>query len=207
MEGFMKSTVCHLGGSEKEIKQILKEAEKTAAYVGLRKHETLQLCLLAEELTGILRGVIKDFEADFWIEEENGKIRLNLASEVRLEREKKEKLLSISTSGKNEADKGIMGKIGRLFETYMDNCDEVGTYCAQAGITIPSMEMMDSGSMMTFGGYGMWSLQEYKNYVQTEKKEEAWDELECSIVAKLADDVTVSIRNQKVHLTVIKVFQ
>lgn len=201
----MKSTVCHLDGSRRELGQALKETEKTAAYAGLGKRETLQLRLLAEELTGIFKGVAGDFAADFWVEEEKGIFRLNLASVVRLGREKKEKLISLSSSGKNEADKGFMGKLGRLFEAYADNCDEVGEYCAQAGIMLPGMQL-GSGDIMTMNSYTIWSLSDYKDSVVSEKKEEEWDELECSIVAKLADDVTVSVRNQKVHLTVTKKF-
>ena len=45
----------------------------------------------------------------------------------------------------------------------------------------------------------------HKSNILSGHKEE-WDELERSIVANLADDVTVGVRNQKVRLTVIKTF-
>ena len=201
----MKSTVCHFDGSNEALENILSETERTAAYANLGKKEALQLRLLAEELTGILRGVACDFEADFWIEEEDGTFRLNLSADTRLDREKKDKLISFSSRGENEADRGIMGKIAGIFELYMDSYDEVGTYCAESGIVLPSMQMMDSGNMMLNGDCQIWSLQNYKSNILSGHKEE-WDELERSIVANLADDVTVGVRNQKVRLTVIKTF-
>ncbi len=37
-----------------------------------------------------------------------------------------------------------------------------------------------------------------------EKALQAWDELEKSVVAHVADDVKVSIRNQQVEMTIVK---
>ena len=68
-----------------------------------------------------------------------------------------------------------------------------------------------------FIGYGMinetpvigepfvWSLQNYKNSLEatSDKKQEAWDELERSIVASIANDVIVGVKKDSVDLTII----
>ncbi len=51
-------------------------------------------------------------------------------------------------------------------------------------------------------------MQKYKNDVEAEKNDdpEAWDELEKSIIANLADDVKVGVLKDKIELVVIKKF-
>lgn len=200
----MKSTVCYLDGSGREMDHVLREVEKTAVYTELGKHETVQLRLLAEEMTGIIRGLTNKFEAEFWVEEHKGTFYLNLASELCLDREKKEKLISVSSSKKNSVKKGIMGKIGQLFEAFIESRGEIEAACKKSGMMSPGLKAMRGQSNLPPGGEKCWSFTEYKKHL--DKKEDVWDELECSIVAKLADDVVVSIWDEKVHLTIIKTF-
>ena len=53
-----------------------------------------------------------------------------------------------------------------------------------------------------------WSLLQYRSMVEKEKQqkkaEEAWDELEKSVVANIADDVRVGVRGDIVEMTIIK---
>jgi uncharacterized OB-fold protein len=52
-----------------------------------------------------------------------------------------------------------------------------------------------------------WSLYNYKTAVaEKEKEKDAYAELERSIVAKLADDITVGVRGKKVEIVVKKSF-
>ena len=51
---------------------------------------------------------------------------------------------------------------------------------------------------------GAWSLLSYKDRARTDAA--AWDELEKSVIAHAADDVTVGIIGRQVHITVIKRF-
>ena len=56
-----------------------------------------------------------------------------------------------------------------------------------------------------------WSMQKYKATVEQEKSEDAaaqeeWDELEKSIVANIADEITIAIRGSEVEMTVYKKF-
>ena len=54
-----------------------------------------------------------------------------------------------------------------------------------------------------------WSLMRYRDEVykrcrDDQQAAEAWDELEKSVVAKVADDVKVSIRGRTVEMTIVK---
>ena len=202
----MKSKVCHLISSASPITQILSEAEKTAAYAGLEKHGTLQLRLLAEEMTGILRGIAGNFSADFWIEESNKKFQLHLSADVRLNREKKDQLIAVSSSGKNDAYHGISGKIGRIFEAYMDRYDDISQYCSENGIDLSRTDMLTGGASLQPDGFLMWSLGQYRETVKEQQVPEQWDELEHSIVASIADDITVRLKNGKSEIIITKRF-
>ncbi len=69
--------------------------------------------------------------------------------------------------------------------------------------------------MMNLGVTGstaacVWSMQQYKTQMEAildlPEAREAWDELEKSIVAKLADEVSVFIRGGGVELVIDKAF-
>ena len=51
----------------------------------------------------------------------------------------------------------------------------------------------------------MWSLSKYKSALDA-KDAEKWDELEKSVVAKIADEVKIAIRGSKVEMLVYKDF-
>lgn len=186
------------------------EVEKFARYHGLSRKETLRLRLLAEEMFGMVQGIVGDFGAFFWLEGEKKKTALHLEAYVDMNMDKKEELLSVSSSGKNMAAKGVMGKLRDLMESYLLNYEDVSRYAADSGI---NMFPYDDYGMMYAGmdwNSHYWSLERYKNGVEEHMGEEpaaqAWDELEKSIVGKLADDVLVGIRSDKVELVIKKDF-
>ena len=54
---------------------------------------------------------------------------------------------------------------------------------------------------------GEWSLVRMHNQLAREKKAAKWDELEASVLLRLADDVRVGLRYDKVAITVYKTFR
>ena len=48
--------------------QALEECDRFAAYTGLDKRSALHVRLLAEEALGMVRGIVGNFQADFWLE-------------------------------------------------------------------------------------------------------------------------------------------
>ena len=126
---------------------------------------------------------------------------------------KRQDLLSVSTSGKNEAARGIMGKIRELFEVGVQNYQEINKlqmdYGVNNSLAYGSMGIDPSNAMSQ--AVFTWSLQQYRTSVSdsmsdSEAAEEAWDELEKSIVANIADDIKVGIKQDVVEMTIYKKF-
>jgi hypothetical protein len=193
--------------------QALEECDRFAAYTGLDKRSALHVRLLAEEALGMVRGIVGQFQADFWLEtaKKKGKslCRICVKADAEVDYERRKELLQVSTSGRNSAAVGVMGKIRELIELGLQGYDEASRYQAQQGFGMAdyaSMGMMEQG-VMTDAFY--WSLDLYKVQVAEMDKdsaeaEEAWDELEKSVVAKLADEVRVGIRDGQVELNIEK---
>ena len=204
----MKSNICKLNEDLSCLKTVLAEVEKVTTYNALEAKKALRLRLLAEELCGMLPGLTKNFSGEFWAENDGAHYKLHVelkADEMNLDL--RDELISVSKSGKNAAAKGIMGKIRAVAETMLLAAFDPTLH------TIPAGEFYDGhGYNMGFGyidptisyetGYAyLWSLFSYKAAVK-EKEEDAFAELERSIVAKLADDIIVGVRGKNVEIVV-----
>lgn len=188
----MKTDVIVIYSDGSQMEEALLQAEKTAQYKGLSKKAALHLRLLTEEMLGMMRSITGNVKGRFWIEDEKGTFQLHLKVKTYVDFDKREQLLAASTSGKNEAARGIMGKI----RTFFDPLD---------GMTVPFNSSPDG----TSPDY-TWSMRAYEQSVQNQLDkqeagaEEAWDELEKSVVNHLADDVKVSIQGRDVEMIIIK---
>ena len=207
----MKSNICKLNKDLTCLNSVLAEVEKVTAYNGLEDKKALRLRLLAEELCGMLPGLVENFSGKFWAENDGNDYELHVelkASDMSLDL--RDELVSVSKSGKNAAAKGVMGKIRAIAETML-------LAASDPTITLPAGAYYDHyGYNMGFGyieptmametGYiYSWSLCTYKSAVE-ENEEEAYAELERSIVAKLADDIIVGVRGNNVEIIVKKSF-
>lgn len=194
--------------------EALEEASKFASYSGLDKKSALRVRLLAEETLGMVSAITGDFNADFWIESDKKcAVRIRVEALTDMDFKKKQDLINASTKKKNEAAKGFMGKIRQIIENGLYSIDEVGSLQAEYGtgsVMYANMGMceIDPGSAIHSMNY-MWSLENYRNSVQNASEtnlavKEAWDELEKSIVASIADDVRVGVSGNKVELFIEK---
>ena len=208
----MKSNICKLNKDLTCLEAVLAEVEKVTTYNALEDKKALRLRLLAEELCGMLPGLIENFSGAFWAENEGDNYELHVelkADDMSIDL--RDELISVSKSGKNVAAKGIMGKIRAVAETMLlaafdpDLAPMVAPgefydyhgYNMGFGYIVPEMEA-------ELGGIYTWSLFDYKTAV--EDKEDEYAELERSIVAKLADDIIVGIRGKNVEIVVKKSF-
>ena len=207
----MKSNICKLNEDLTCLEAVLDEVEKVTAYNGLEDKKALRLRLLAEELCGMLPGLIENFSGEFWAENSGDDYELHVDLKADdMDIDLRDELISVSKSGKNAAAKGVMGKIRAVAETMLLAASD-STY------SVPCREYYDyHGYNMGFGyidptiavetGYiYSWSLFNYKTVVE-EKEEDAYAELERSIVAKLADDIIVGVRGKNVEIVVKKSF-
>ena len=194
----MRSDTIKVSSRGDGLEAALNEAEKTAVYNGLDPKSTLHLRLLAEEAMGLMRSITRDAEGLFWIETEGGEFKIHLKTETIMDIEQREKLIAASASGKNEAARGIMGKIREFFEP-------------AEGMPLffdPSMSFIPMGAYTNL----TWSLDDYREQVRKAMGEdgegaaEAWDELEKSVISHVADDIKVSIAGRDAEMVIFKRF-
>ena len=198
----MKSNVCKIENGTRDLDAILKESEKVAEYNGLTHKQTLQLRLLCEELDGMLPYIIDDFEGDFWIDSEKGECKINVSIKIPdFNIEKKDELISVAKSKKNAAAVGIVGKIRNTIEDFFLNEDAMAAF----GATSNAVYLPTGFSEDTDYTY-LWSLDQYRTEVKKEVKPEAWDELEKSVIANVADDVIVGVKGKRADIIIVKNF-
>jgi hypothetical protein len=204
----MKTKVTTVKSSGEGIAEALRQTELVAKSYDLSSKETLQLRLLAEEMTGMLSAIAGDVTADYWLEEENGRFSLHLSADTKMYIDKRNQLIALSTSGKNEASTGFMGKIRSLLDTLATPESEGLPSSLDLGMS----PVMDGGNAnWMWHSMATWSMEAYKEALEKRKEteeeaKEAWDELEKSIVANLADEVKVAVRGDNVELVIDKSF-
>ena len=207
----MKSNICKLNENLTCLEAVLSEVEKVTKYNGLEDKKALRLRLLSEELCGMLPGLIENFSGEFWAENDGDDYELHVklkADDMNLDL--REEILSVSKSGKNAAAKGVMGKIRAVAETMLLAASDptlsvpAGEYCDYCGYNM-GFGYIDPAISSRTGYVYAWSLYNYKTAVE-KKEEDAYAELERSIVAKLADDIVVGVRGKNVEIVVKKSF-
>lgn len=196
----MKSNIIKLTSSMEKSEEVFDEVQKCAVYADLSNKDALHLRLLAEELVGMIREVLADYEATMWVENEKKVFTIHLVAKARLGSQRKEQMLSLSKDGKNLATKGIMGKIRRVMEIcILADGDDYSMYMDSYA---PFASGIESSGM---NYVSLWSLNQYRNAASSQSEE--WDELEKSIVAKIADDVSVGVQNGKAEVIITKDFR
>lgn len=181
--------------------------EKTGAYCGLDHKSTLRLRLLSEELIGLMHSFADDLLGEFWLEAKNDMVEVHLKTSIPMDLKTRNEILSVSTSGKNAAAKGFMGSIREMI-SLMTLPDDPET----KAMTEEAMGMMTMGCQLgTHANNYSWALSTYVASIESESEkrkeaQEAKDDLERSIVANLADDVTVHIIGSDVEITIYKTF-
>lgn len=202
MECYMKSNVCKIDNGTRDLAAILKESERVAEYNGLGHKQTLQLRLLCEEIDGMLPNIIDNFEGKLWIDFADGVCKVNVSIQIpEFNADKKEELIGIAKNQQNAAAVGIVGKIRNAIENFFLDEQKTGALAWSAG----SFGLGTGYSEGVNYAY-LWRLEEYRNSVKKEEQAEAWDELEKSVIASVADDVVVGVKGNCAEIVIIKKF-
>ena len=198
----MKTDVLAVSSKGNAIETALKQADFVAEYKGLSPKGALHLRLLTEEMMGMMRSITGETQGEFWIEDDQDLFQLHLRVVTPMDSVKREQLLSASTSGKNESARGLMGRLRNFFDIGAD--EDVASV---SGPLFSGMyEETASTSMLDYE----WSMMRYEEQLSSKIRQddseakEAWDELEKSVVAHVADDIKVGIRGRTVELTILK---
>ena len=196
----MKTERISINNRELGMTVALSMTEKLGAEQGLERKQILHLRLLAEELFSMLRSLTGEVDAEYWLEYEGKRFDIHMKSDVVLTDELRQQFLSASTSGENAAAKGVMGKLRVMI--------------AEALVTRPSVPAFSLGlvsaasptAQVAGANAYQWSMEKYKAEVKKQEDAESWDELEKSIVANIADEVSVRIIGANVEIIVTKAF-
>lgn len=192
----MKTDVIVVTNEERGMEAALNQVDKIAEYKELSGKNALHLRLLAEEMMAMMRSITGKAEGEFWMEDKDGVYELHLKVQKLMDSRQREQLIASSTSGRNEATRGFMGKIRALFDMPSDVPVFQGSF-------LPGIAPQTQGDLL-------WSMEDYRLQLQQyrdqnrEDAREAWDELEKSVVAHVADDVKVSVRGREAEMTIIK---
>lgn len=196
----MKSDVCKLTNSVSDLNDVFVQVEKSSVYAGLDLKQSQRLRLLSEELVDMLPELLSYASGDFWVEAEGSSFELHVSLvPEKLSSDVRDKLLSVSSTGKNSAAVGILNKIRIAAEILISDYAE-----ASAAAPI-NLDFFNMGISQDYGLYtSAWTLNSYRQ--EAKKNNEDWDELEKSIIANLADDVLVGIKGNRVDIVAKKKF-
>ena len=191
----MKTDIIMISSEGNNMEAALSQIDKISVYKQLSSKSTITLRLLTEEVLAMMRAIAGNVNGEFWVEDQDGVYELHLFVRTLVDDKIREQLLAASSSGKNEATRGFMGKICSFFEP------SFGVPMFSAGFAGGVPQMHESYT---------WSMEDYRDQLRQHREmeqrrsQEEWDELERSVVAKVADDVKVSIRGRNVEMTIIK---
>ena len=208
----MQTNRIAITSDEDRLRAALDMTEDLGSKNGLNKKEKLHLRLLAEELIGMMRGVTEDASAVYWIEQDGRQYILHLETDVDLNRKMREQILAVSSTGENAAAKGFMGKLKDMIAAAFLP-DEHGAN-RFSGLSLGLMSMASNSSpqaQQASVNALNWSMQRYKSAIEidapgAEDIEEKRYELEHSIVASIADEVTASVKGSHVEVAIHKAF-
>lgn len=183
--------------------------ENFAWQMKLDKRDTLRLDLLVEETLGMIKTMLDDFYGQIWFVGDDKRCEIHFEATANMDADKKQELLSVSSTGKNASAKGFMAKLGEVvsgaLHGFGQTINAYGQETIQYGIVHMPTTMSPSMDMMP-----IWTLSAYRDNLHqaigNSEADEAWDELEKSIVARLADDVVVGVKGDCIQLVITKAF-
>jgi hypothetical protein len=177
------------------IEQILSETKRLGEFCNLPPVASDKLRLLAEEMLSLTVRLFDNLEYEFFVENEGCRFTLNLSAKTLVSPQQKEKLLSLTRNGENEATKGIFGKISTIFENLLTGSAEYTPVVRAYYPDIPHLYGMDMSAY--------FSLSAFQGERPYKPDDEQWDGLEKSIIATLAKEMVIGVRNNKVEMIAV----
>ena len=196
----MRTDVYEITGKQTDITTIQEGIRKMAAYNSLPEKDSKKLELFAEELLGLEKGILGFQTGELYLENNGNDYHIFLHANLKLDINTQENFINMSKNQKNESYKGFLGKIRLVTDTflYTPTGAELDEYNAYAVNSINVSSFSPANYEMT------WMFSKYKDDITEDSPE--WDELEHSVLAKMADDIVVGARNNSVDIIVTKSF-
>lgn len=188
----------------------IQTTEKFAAYYGITGRNAMHLRLLTEETISMVNGILDEFCGTFWIESEKTKqglvCRICLSADKQANQMQETQILSVSSSGRNENARGVMGRIREMIRRSL----QMPTDADEKFLQDMSDAWLGTGSSgFSAADSNYWSLQIYRKNLSSKKEmqKDEWDELEKSIIAKLADEVKVWLNSDSTTVVIEKIIE
>lgn len=197
----MITNTCVLKGNDEDLKKVLEEVDFAAASNQLTHKQAIRLRLLAEEMIGIEKGILGFVRGEFYMENDQKEYKLHLDAQLYLEFSEREAFVNVSSGKRNEAYKGFKGKLLQVIDSMTG-----ANAAADGGIPPIASGYMENDIITGFqsNGLDLWQLTRYEE--ESRNNREIWDEMEKSIVARLADEILIGFRDGRLTMTVIKAF-
>ena len=185
---WISNTVCR----SSDVYQIMKEfAEKN----GISGRDYFHLGLLTEETLGMASQILHVYDGELWVEDTADGYEIILEAAVH----------ENGTTAPAASPEGFMAKIAEMMNcSYMfENITEMPEELAGMLPDFMSYGIREEKGVRAWAG--RWSLSAYRDNIQRQQGENpALDELEKSIVAHLADEVTIGIHGHRIRLVISK---
>ena len=187
-----------VSGEVLRMEEVTEMLKAFAAKTEIRGKDFQHMVLLTEETLGMANQLLKNFEGEIWLEGTPSGYDIVLEADV------------LPDDGRHETPaanpEGFMAKIAEMLNcSYMfDNAQDLPEDLA--GMLPDYMSYGAKESSQSPVWAGSWSLSAYRyNLRQHEDQKEteiALDELEKSIVAKLAEEVTIGIHGRRIRMVI-----
>lgn len=172
----MKSDIIKIDNAGNGFGEALEQTKKVAQYEGISEEDTIKLQVLTEEMLSLARSITGEIEASFWIELENMEATMHMTTHTILDKEKRAELIGSSSSRKNDA-------VHSFLSWLRDKVEEA--LAADPEHFNPSADLLN-------------------DLPAADSASEDWDGFERSILRRMADNVSVSIRGDVVDIAVSK---
>lgn len=170
--------------------------DRTTHYLGYDDAYCERIRLMGEELVQSCASVLDELQGTVWLDTDGGNMRIHLLLQGSLSNLKKEKLLDISKSGRNEPPKGILKRISAFFED---------AFMADVEGYVPALDNVSYfGEPFRPISMTQLYLDDVPVHSDLSSEQDELEGIESSLLKKLADDVTVSTHGAKAELIVTK---
>ena len=176
----MTSDIIKIDNQGNGFEQAVLLTARIGEFQGLTRKETVQLKMITEEMLSLARSVTGEMQASFWLEATGRSFELHMMTKTVMDKEKRQLLISSTSSRKNEAAKSLLGHLRDAFEQAM-----------AAEPTHPENDL---------------PVEILSDLVYQKYDDPEWDGYERSVLRRLADDVKIAIRGDSIDMTVSKSF-
>ncbi len=104
-----------------DVQKVRDKTKEYAKYHAIPEEQTQELVLMSEELMLFAENVLGVRTGNFWVEGKKERTLMHFKTKTSLDQEKKDDLLQLSTSGKNEAKLGFVNLVREAIQKWDSN--------------------------------------------------------------------------------------